>query len=58
MKTSIYAIGTFPTAIKLALSRAYRDEPDPAIPLNRTANEVIGFEYVKTICVSRYARVE
>ena len=46
-------------AIKLPLFRAYRDEPDPATPLNRTANnKVIGFEYVKTICVSRHARVK
>ena len=58
MKTVISAMGTLPTAIKLALSRAYRDEPDPAILLNRTANKVIGFEYVKTICVSRHARVK
>lgn len=45
-------------AIKLPLFRAYRDEPDPATPLNRTANKVIGFEYVKTICMSRHARVK
>jgi hypothetical protein len=45
-------------AIKLPLFRAYRDEPDPATPFNRTTNEVIGFEYVKTICVSRHARVK
>jgi len=45
-------------AIKLPLFRAYRDELDPATPLNRTANKVIGFEYVKIMCVSRHARVK
>jgi hypothetical protein len=45
-------------AIKLPLFRAYRDEPAQATPLSRTTNEVIGFEYVKIICVSRHARVK
>jgi hypothetical protein len=58
MKTIISAIGMPLGAIKLPLFRAYRDEPDPATPLNRTANKVIGFEYVKIICVSRHARVK
>jgi hypothetical protein len=51
-------MGMPPGTIKLPLFRAYRDEPDPATPLKRTANKVIGFEYVKTICVSRHARVK
>ena len=58
MKTSISAIGMPLGAIRLPLFRAYRDEPDPATPLNRATNEVIGFEYVKIICVSRHARVK
>ena len=58
MKTIISAIGMPLGAIKLPLFRAYLDKPDPATPLNRTANKVIGFEYVKTICMSRHARVK
>jgi hypothetical protein len=58
MKIVISAMGMPLGAIKLPLFRAYRDEPDPATPLNRTAHKVIGFEYVKIICVSRHARVK
>ena len=52
MKISISAIGMPLGTIKLPLFRAYQDEPVPATPLNRTENKVIGFEYVKTICLS------
>jgi hypothetical protein len=45
-------------AIKLPLLRVYGDERDPATPLNRTASEVIGFEYVKIICVSINVKVK
>jgi hypothetical protein len=51
-------MGMLHGAIKLPLFRAYRDEFDPATPINRTTNDVIGFEYVKIICVSRHARVK
>jgi hypothetical protein len=58
MKTIISAMGMPLHAIKLPFFRAYRDEPDPATPLKRTANKVIGFKYVKMICVSRHAKVK
>ena len=58
MKTIISAMGMPLGAIKLPLFQAYRDEPDPATPLNGTVNKVIGFEYVKIICLSYHARVK
>jgi hypothetical protein len=58
MKTIISAMGMPLGAIKLPLFRAYRDEPDLDTPLNRTAKKVIGFEYMKIICVSRYIKVK